>query len=103
MGKLKKLTTKLLSVTLAAVVSLFAGISAYAAPAYEWGVNHFADDTDDCYGWIGNGSTKFYADNTVHTPGSEYSIKLDNTGYNTGCVEKTYKVEPNTRYKFSAM
>ncbi len=103
MEKLRKLTTRLLSLTLAAVMSLFVGISASAKPTYQWGVDFSADNPEDRYGWRGNGSTKFFTDDTVHTPGSKYSIMLENTDYNDGCVEKIYDVEPYTTYKFSAI
>ncbi len=103
MKKIGKFTSRLLSLTLAAVMSLFAGISAYAQPAYQWGVDFSASDPEDCYGWRGDGSTKFFTDDTVHTSGSAYSIMLENTNYDTGCVEKTYDVEPYTTYRFSAM
>ncbi len=100
-----KLTTKLLSITLAAVISLFAvGGSAFAEGiSYKWSVDWSAEKQDDWLGWKGNGSTKFFTDDTVHTPTSPYSIKIDNTDYNIAYVERTYNVEPSTRYKFSAM
>lgn len=105
MKKFRKFTTKFLSLTLAAVMSLFAvGGSAFATVInYEWAVGRFGDGQENLAGWLGNGSTKFSVDDKVHTDNSLYSIKLENTDYNISYVEKTYDVEPYTTYRFSAM
>lgn len=105
MKHLKKYTIRLLAVTLAAVMSLFAvGGSAFAnGITYKWGVDRSSSNVDDRYGWNVNGSTKFSVDDKIYTPTSTYSIKLDNTDYNLSYVERTYNVEPYTTYKFSAM
>ncbi len=105
MKHLKKFAARLLSVTLAAVMSLFAvGGSAFASRiSYKWSVDWSAEKQEDCLGWKGNGSTVFSIDEKVHTDNSLYSIKLENTDYNISYVEKTYDVEPYTTYRFSAM
>ncbi len=105
MEKFRKIITRLLSVTLAAVMSLFAvGGSAFASVInYEWTVGWTDSTYKDWMGWTGNGSTNFSVDDKVHTNNSWYSIKLENTDYNISYVEKTYNVEPYTTYRFSAM
>lgn len=105
MGKLRKLAAKLLSVTLAAAASLCAvgGSASATVINYEWAVGRFGYGQENLAGWMGNGSTNFSVDDRVHTPTSAYSIKLENTDYNISYVERTYDVEPNTTYRFSAM
>lgn len=105
MKKFRKFTMGFMSLTLGAVMSLFAvGGSAFATVInYEWSVGWFGDEQENLMGWEGNGSTKFSVDDKVHTDSSWYSIKLENTDYNISYVERTYDVEPNTTYKFSAM
>lgn len=105
MENFRKFITRLLSVTLAAVMSLFAvGGSAFAEDiSYKWMVDMFSIKQEQSLGWRGNGNTKFSVDDKVHTDNSWYSIKLENTDYNVSNVERTYDVEPYTTYRFSAM
>lgn len=104
MKKLKKAAARLMSLAVAAVTALSIGANASAVGiTYQWGVDRSLANTDDRYGWVGNGSTKFSVDDKVHTDNTWYSIKLENTDYNYSAVERTYNVEPNTKYKLSAM
>lgn len=104
MKEFKKLTSVLLSLATAAAMMLPLGLNASAAVInYKWTVDRSSPDPYQRTGWKGNGKTNFSVDNTVHTDNSWYSIKLENTDYNISYVERTYNVEPNTYYKFSAM
>lgn len=54
-------------------------------------------------GYNYTGNAKFYTDDTEYYDSSELSFVIDNNDYNDAYIEKTFKVEPNSKYKFSAM
>lgn len=96
---MKKLLKRFAVFFVAAVTACSLVIPASAASLYEWQV-YFEQDSNA--GWIGNGSTLFSIDRNIHTAGSSYSIRLDNTDYNVSYVEKEFAVDPHTVYRFSA-
>lgn len=105
MKEFKKLTSVLLSLATAAAMMLPLGLNASAAVInYKWTMDNSSSNAEEIIGWMGyRGRTNYSVDTAVHTDGSWYSIKLENTDYNRTYVERTYNVEPNTTYKFSAM
>lgn len=104
MKKLGKITSRLLSLAVAAVTALSVCASASAtAINYKWSKDVSAKNLSDRLGCDFYGKTNFSVDTNVHTADSWYSIKLENTDYNLSYVERTYNVEPHTEYKFTAM
>lgn len=99
-----KFTQKILALVLAAAMLFSFGISASAAGySDKWAVGWADTDYKDYLGWVGNKSSAFSVDSSVHTDSSRYSIKIQNKDYNTAYVEKTFQVKPFTTYRFSAM
>lgn len=104
MKNFKKCASRLLSLTIAAIMALSVGLNASAAVInYKWTVDWSSRDYYNWIGWKGNGNTKFSVDSSVHTDNSWYSIKLENTKFDISCVARTYNVEPYSTYKFSAL
>lgn len=97
---MKKMARFLSAFVIAASVSCFAAASASAASLNEWQV--YSENGGMVAGWVGNGSAMFSVDRKIHPEGSSYSIRLDNTDYNISYVEKAFRVEPDTTYRFSA-
>ena len=97
---MKKMLRFLSAIVIAASVSCFAAASASAASLNEWQV--YSENGGMVAGWVGNGSAMFSVDRKIHPEGSSYSIRLDNTDYNISYVEKAFRVEPDTTYRFSA-
>lgn len=103
MNKFKKLAVKALSLAVAAVTALSVGVNASAAVInFKWSYDASAPKQEDRIG-RGGKNTRFSVDDKVHTDSSWFSIKLENTNHNISYVERTYNVQPNTAYKFSAM
>lgn len=98
-----KTLTRHFVVVLFALCTVFScSLTVFADVSAGWSVDRTGPEEDRC-GWIGNGSSRFTVDSANHTSGSRYSIKLDNTSYNTSYVEKKFAVKPYTTYRFSAM
>lgn len=103
-GLFKKIALKLTAAALVIVMAPFCAVDAAAASLRDvWSVDHSSPVFEECTGWIGNGSSVFSVDTKNFYKDSRYSIKITNKDYNVAYVEKTFDVEPNTTYRFSAM